>query len=72
MAQTAYAASYIRANMPTGADYQAPVLSVQEAWDVAAYMISHPHPLAPPESVPEPQAEDAPTDEDAETPPAQP
>lgn len=65
MAKTAYAASFIRANMPTGADYQAPVLSVQEAWDVAAYMISHPHPLAPPE--PEPEA-DAPEGEDAETP----
>jgi thiosulfate dehydrogenase len=72
MAQTAYAASYIRANMPAGADYQAPVLSVQEAWDVAAYMISHPHPLAPPEPAPEPAAEDAPAGEDAETPPAQP
>jgi thiosulfate dehydrogenase len=72
MAQTAYAASFIRANMPTGANYQAPVLSVQEAWDVAAYMISHPHPLAPPEPAPKPPAEDSPAAEDAETPPARP
>jgi thiosulfate dehydrogenase len=47
MAKTAYAASYIRANMPMGIDYQGPVLTVQEAWDVAAYVISHPHPPAP-------------------------
>jgi thiosulfate dehydrogenase len=49
MAKTAYAASYIRDNMPFGVDYRAPVLTVQEAWDVAAYMISKPHPPAPPE-----------------------
>jgi thiosulfate dehydrogenase len=57
MGKTAYAASYIRTNMPIGADYEAPVLTVQEAWDVAAYMISQPHPLAPPEPEPEPEAE---------------
>ena len=48
MAKTAYAASYIRDNMPFGVSYLAPVLTVQEAWDVAAYMISKPHPPAPP------------------------
>ncbi len=48
MAKTAYAASYIRSNMPMGIDYRDPVLTVQEAWDVAAYIISKPHPLAPP------------------------
>jgi thiosulfate dehydrogenase len=53
MAKTAYAASYIRDNMPFGVSYLAPVLSVQEAWDVAAYMISNPHPPAPPETSPE-------------------
>lgn len=47
MGQIAYAASYIRANMPIGADHENPVLSVQEAWDVAAYMIVHPRPVAP-------------------------
>ena len=50
MAKTAYAASYIHDNMPLGIDYQTPVLSVQQAWDVAAYMISKPHPPAPPET----------------------
>lgn len=53
MAKTAYAASYIYDNMPFGVDYRAPVLTVQQAWDVAAYMISKPHPPAPPEAEPE-------------------
>ena len=47
MGQIAYAASYIRANMPIGADHENPVLNVQEAWDVAAFMIVHPRPVAP-------------------------
>lgn len=47
MGQIAYAASYIRANMPIGVDHENPVLSVQDAWDVAAYMIVHPRPVAP-------------------------
>jgi thiosulfate dehydrogenase len=46
MAKTAYAASYILNNMPLGIDYRAPVLTVQQAWDVAAYIISKPHPAA--------------------------
>jgi cytochrome c len=50
MAKTAYAASYIHDNMPFGINYQTPVLTVQQAWDVAAYMISKPHPPAPPET----------------------
>lgn len=50
MAKTAYAASYIYDNMPFGIDYRTPVLTVQQAWDVAAYMISKPHPPAPPET----------------------
>jgi thiosulfate dehydrogenase len=48
MAKSAYAAAYIRVNMPFGVRYQDPVLSVQQAWDVAAYMISKPRPPAPP------------------------
>jgi thiosulfate dehydrogenase len=59
MGQLFYAASFIRANMPTGVDYRTPTLTVQEAWDVAAYMISNPHPIAPPEPEPEPEAEEA-------------
>ena len=46
MAKIAYAASYIRANMPFGINYLDPVLTVQQAWDVAAFMISKPHPPA--------------------------
>jgi thiosulfate dehydrogenase len=46
MARTASAAAYIRANMPFGIRYQDPVLSVQESWDVAAFMISKPRPQA--------------------------
>ena len=46
MAKTAYAASYIRDNMPFGINYLMPVLTVQQAWDVAAFMISKPHPPA--------------------------
>lgn len=53
MAKTAYAAAYIYDNMPLGVDYRAPVLNVQEAWDVAAYIISKPHPPAPPDTSPE-------------------
>jgi len=47
MSKLAYAAAYIRANMPFGVDYEAPVLTVQQAWDVAAYMVSKPRPPAP-------------------------
>jgi thiosulfate dehydrogenase len=53
MAKTAYAASYIRDNMPVGIDYREPVLTVQQAWDVAAYIISKPHPPAPTEAISE-------------------
>lgn len=55
MGQIAYAASYIRATMPIGVDYSEPILTVQEAWDVAAFMIANPHPVAPPEALPEPE-----------------
>lgn len=53
MAKTAYAAAYIRTNMPFTVHYQDPVLSVQQAWDVAAYMISTPRPPAPPDAASE-------------------
>src|SRR5262245_26139610 len=53
MAKTAYAASYIRDNMPFGIDYREPVLTVQQAWDVAAYIISKPHPPATTETASE-------------------
>jgi len=37
-------AGYIKANMPFGASYQAPQLTDEEAWDVAAYVNSMPRP----------------------------
>ena len=38
-------ASFIRGNMPFGARHDAPVLSVEDAWDVAAYINSKPRPV---------------------------
>ena len=52
-AKTGYAAAYVRANMPFGVQYRNPVLSVQQAWDVGAYMISKPRPPTPPEAASE-------------------
>ncbi len=37
-------ASFIKNNMPLGATYADPLLSNEEAWDVAAYINSQPHP----------------------------
>jgi thiosulfate dehydrogenase len=51
MAKTAYAASYIRDNMPMGVNYLAPLLTVQQAWDVSAFIISKPHPPATAETI---------------------
>lgn len=69
MGQTAYAASYIRATMPVGVDYAEPILTVQEAWDVAAYMIANPHPVAPPETEPAAEtSEETPEEAEAQAP----
>ena len=37
-------ADFIRANMPFGTSYRAPMLSVEDAWDVAAFVNSQPRP----------------------------
>jgi len=37
-------AAFVHANMPFGTTYQAPVLSKEDAWDVAAYINSRPRP----------------------------
>jgi thiosulfate dehydrogenase len=37
-------ASFIKSNMPLGATYTQPALSDEEAWDVAAFINSQPHP----------------------------
>ncbi len=44
MARLITAANFIHFNMPHGADYLNPQLSVADAWDIAAYMISQPRP----------------------------
>jgi len=48
MAHLEIAAAFVRANMPRGASYDQPILSVQEAWDVAAFVTSRPRPTGPP------------------------
>lgn len=54
MARLDYAAAYIHDNMPFGIDYQDPVLNVQQAWDVAAYLVSKPRPPDPHAATPAP------------------
>ena len=44
----ASAAAFIRANMPRGITYLDPMLSEQQAWDVATYVNSKPRPPGPP------------------------
>ncbi len=48
MARLPTAAAFVRANMPYGVTANEPLLSAQQAWDVAAYMLAQPRPnLAP-------------------------
>ena len=44
MARIINFANFIHFNMPHGADYLDPQLTVEEAWDVAAYAVSQPRP----------------------------
>lgn len=44
MARLITAANFLHFNMPHGADYLNPQLTVEQAWDVAAYVISQPRP----------------------------
>jgi thiosulfate dehydrogenase len=44
MARLINAANFVHFNMPHGADYLNPQLSVEDAWDVAAYVVSQPRP----------------------------
>jgi thiosulfate dehydrogenase len=44
MARLITAANFIHFNMPHGTDYLNPQLKPEDAWDVAAYMISQPRP----------------------------
>jgi thiosulfate dehydrogenase len=47
MATMEMASAFIRANMPRGIDYQSPILTEQQAWDVAAFVTTQPRPPAP-------------------------
>jgi thiosulfate dehydrogenase len=44
MARLITAANFMHFNMPHGADYLHPQLSAEQAWDIAAYVISQPRP----------------------------
>jgi thiosulfate dehydrogenase len=44
MARLITAANFIHLNMPHGVDYLHPRLSTEQAWDVAAYLVSQPRP----------------------------
>jgi thiosulfate dehydrogenase len=44
MARLITAANFIHFNMPHGTDYLNPQLSPEQAWDVAAYLVSQPRP----------------------------
>lgn len=44
MARLSVAANFIHFNMPHGTDYMNLQVSVEDAWDVAAYMLSQPRP----------------------------
>jgi thiosulfate dehydrogenase len=44
MARLITAANFIHFNMPQGVDYTNPQLSPEDAWDVAAYVVSQPRP----------------------------
>lgn len=44
MARLITAANFVHFNMPHGVDYLNPGLSVAQAWDVAAYIVSQPRP----------------------------
>jgi thiosulfate dehydrogenase len=47
MARLMTAANFAHFNMPNGTSYARPRLSQQEAWDVAAFVISQPRPAYP-------------------------
>jgi thiosulfate dehydrogenase len=44
MARLTNFANFVHFNMPHGADYLDPQLTAEEAWDVAAFVLSHPRP----------------------------
>ncbi|MEW6257236.1 MAG: c-type cytochrome [Pseudomonadota bacterium] len=47
MARLITAANFVHSNMPAGTDWLMPILSVEESWDVAAFLVSQPRPARP-------------------------
>lgn len=47
MARLITAANFVHNNMPAGTDWMMPILSVEESWDVAAFLVSQPRPARP-------------------------
>lgn len=47
MSKMEIASAFVHANMPRGVNYTDPVLSEQQAWDVAAFIGSNPRPAGP-------------------------
>lgn len=47
MHRIATAAAFIHANMPLGASAETPVLTAEDAWDIAAFIDTRPRPPAP-------------------------
>lgn len=47
MARLIAIANFVHFNMPHGADYLNPQLTAEQAWDVAAYVVSKPRPAKP-------------------------
>jgi thiosulfate dehydrogenase len=45
MANIEFAAAFVHANMPVGAAWDSPILTAQQAWDVAAFMTAQPRPV---------------------------
>jgi thiosulfate dehydrogenase len=44
MARLTNVANFVHFNMPHGADYLNPQLSIEDAWDIAAFVVSQPRP----------------------------
>jgi thiosulfate dehydrogenase len=47
MSKLETAAAFVLGNMPLGADAGLPLITEQQAWDVAAFITSRPRPSSP-------------------------
>ena len=62
MARLVTAAAFVHSNMPQGTTWDAPAVSVEDAWDVTAYMESQSRPQAPGLAADYPNAREKPVD----------